>query len=245
MDNDDEDRIVLSGNALAALQDFYNQRDKDLEAFEQLTSEGSNRQITSISTFKEDWNASQFWVKPPVVGVDNANLQQFTDATARLLAEQLVQGSTSETSIAVVSAPSVFVQLKNLLATGKYPTPARICLFEYDERFGILGDFVKFDFNKPTNLPPDLRNVFDRILCDPPYHSTECILKYAETVEWLWKGRSEGTCCESRRVICTGQTMKDVVLEAFAGMKQDPFEPEHTARLDNKYACFADFELQR
>lgn len=43
---------------------------------------------------------------------------QYSDETADLLARQLLDGATSETSIAVVSAPSVFVALKNILVSG-------------------------------------------------------------------------------------------------------------------------------
>jgi hypothetical protein len=53
-----------------------------------------------MSMFAEDWNASQFW---------------YNDATALLLARRLLDGATGESSIAVVSCPSVFVQLKNLI----------------------------------------------------------------------------------------------------------------------------------
>lgn len=56
----------------------------------------------SMSMFAEDWNASQFW---------------YTDATATLLAKQLLRGATHETNIAVLSCPSVFIQLKNLTVT--------------------------------------------------------------------------------------------------------------------------------
>ena len=42
---------------------------------------------------------------------------QYSDDTATLLAKQLLEGATSETCIAVVSAPSVFIQLKNLLVS--------------------------------------------------------------------------------------------------------------------------------
>jgi len=65
----------------------------------------------------------------------------------------------------------------------------------------------------------------------------------AETVKWLWKGPRDSADRDSRRVICTGQTMEDVVVEAFIGLKQVSFEPAHTAKLDNKYACFVDFEF--
>jgi len=53
-----------------------------------------------MDAFTEDWNASQFW---------------YNDDTATVLARQLLEGATDNTKIAVVSAPSAFIQLKNLL----------------------------------------------------------------------------------------------------------------------------------
>ena len=53
-----------------------------------------------MDAFTEDWNASQFW---------------YSDETAMVLARQLLENATDETRIAVVSAPSAFIQLKNLL----------------------------------------------------------------------------------------------------------------------------------
>jgi len=55
-----------------------------------------------MDAFTEDWNASQFW---------------YSDETATVLARQLLDGATDETCIAVVSAPSAFIQLKNLLVS--------------------------------------------------------------------------------------------------------------------------------
>ena len=40
---------------------------------------------------------------------------QYSDETATTLAKQLLEGVTDESCIAVVSAPSVFIQIKNLL----------------------------------------------------------------------------------------------------------------------------------
>jgi hypothetical protein len=59
-----------------------------------------------MDSFQEDWNESQFW---------------YSDATATALAEELLVGAGVETSIAVVSAPSVFVQLKNILVSIPFP----------------------------------------------------------------------------------------------------------------------------
>jgi hypothetical protein len=56
----------------------------------------------SMDAFTEDWNASQFW---------------YSDETATVLARRLLDGATDDTRIAVVSAPSAFIQLKNLLVS--------------------------------------------------------------------------------------------------------------------------------
>lgn len=42
---------------------------------------------------------------------------QYSDETADLLARQLLDGATADTRIAVVSAPSAFVALKNMLVS--------------------------------------------------------------------------------------------------------------------------------
>lgn len=49
---------------------------------------------------------------------DTANKQkQYSDDTANLIARQLLDGATPETTIAAVSAPSVFIALKNAIVS--------------------------------------------------------------------------------------------------------------------------------
>lgn len=55
----------LSGSALAALQEFYTERDDRQKRFEELKSAAEDRHSKarlSMELFTEDWNASQFWV---------------------------------------------------------------------------------------------------------------------------------------------------------------------------------------
>lgn len=55
----------LSSNALAALQEFYKERESQEQRFEELkaAAEVSNKDVRySMQMFAEDWNASQFWV---------------------------------------------------------------------------------------------------------------------------------------------------------------------------------------
>ncbi len=60
-------------------------------------------------------------------------------------------------------------------------------------------------------------------------------------MDWLTKDVTDaGTGIESLKIVCTGETMEEVVLEMFSGTTLMPFRPQHTGRLDNTYACFAD-----
>lgn len=55
-----------------------------------------------MSAFAEDWNESQFW---------------YDDETAMTLARELLDGAGKDDVVGVVSAPSVFVMVKNLLVS--------------------------------------------------------------------------------------------------------------------------------
>ncbi|MCJ1250270.1 hypothetical protein MMC30_007496 [Trapelia coarctata] len=157
-DSDDDDVPQLSGDALGALQEFYNERDERQRRFEELKQAAEERSSRTLSMldFAEDWNASQFW---------------YSDDTATTLAKQLLDGATSATCIAVVSAPSVFIQLRNMLNSPEYADQdvPHVALLEYDERFSVLEGFVQYDFHSPLKLPPEMKGRYDRIICDPPF----------------------------------------------------------------------------
>ena len=43
-------------------------------------------------------------------------------------------------------------------------------LLEYDKRFEQYGsDYTYYDFNKPHELPLELKNAFKVVVADPPY----------------------------------------------------------------------------
>lgn len=44
-------------------------------------------------------------------------MYQYDEETAMVLARQLLDGATSETRVAVISAPSVFVKIKQILVS--------------------------------------------------------------------------------------------------------------------------------
>ena len=57
----------LSDEALAALQEFYRERDDQEKRFEALKAaaaapDSKSQTLLSMEIFTEDWNSSQFWV---------------------------------------------------------------------------------------------------------------------------------------------------------------------------------------
>lgn len=96
----------MAPDSLALLQEFYQERDTREKQFEDLKVAAENdfddQAPISMDLFGESWQDSQFW---------------YSDATATTLAEQLLDGVTAESRIAVVSAPTVYVKLRNLLVS--------------------------------------------------------------------------------------------------------------------------------
>ena len=178
-----------------------------------------------MSAFAEDWNSSQFW---------------YNDETATTLATRLLDGATSETNIAVVSAPSVFLQLKNLLASKPESDRPNISLLEFDDRFGVFKEFVKYDFEQPTRLPAELRGRFSCIICDPPFLSEDCQTKAALTVRWL--STSWNSDC-LRLIVCTGERMESLIHKLYAkvGIQTTDFEVQHAKGLSNEFRCYSNF----
>ncbi len=220
----------LSGNALAALQEFYSEREETETKFEDLRASVELQALKgqlNIKFFSEDWNSSQFW---------------YSDATSRLLAEQLLEDATSNMRIAIVCAPSVFVQLKNIIATRK--EAPEVSLLEFDNRFDVFEEFVHYDFKDPLKLPSSMRAVYDRTLCDPPFLSVDCQTKVAMTIRWLSKSQVlKKNSSIQRKIVCTGATMENIIHKLYAENRTTSFEPQHTQdRLSNEFRCYANYE---
>ncbi|KAJ9134734.1 Protein-lysine N-methyltransferase EFM5 [Pleurostoma richardsiae] len=229
----DDEPLTLSSHALDALKDFYADRDARAKQFEQLKAvaedEASSReqQPLSMEAFTEDWNESQFW---------------YSDETATLLAQQLLDDATADSHIAVVSAPSVFVALKNALAGWDRPKP-KLTLLEHDNRFAVFPEFVFYDFMQPVKLPGHLKGSVDRIICDPPFLSEDCQTKAALTVRWLYKSQGE----DRRLIVCTGERMETLIVKLYRslGVKTVDYEPVHARGLSNEFYCYANFECDK
>ncbi|GAB7337465.1 hypothetical protein MBLNU457_g2800t1 [Dothideomycetes sp. NU457] len=222
--------LDLQGSTLDALAQFYAERDEKDQAYLDLMVAAEEEAVNipiSIQAFTEDWNLSQFW---------------FDDDTARTLAEQLLEGAGPDTNIAVVSAPSVFVAIKHLLADDdRYPYKPCVRLLEFDQRFAVFkADFIPYDFTKPEKLAPSLGASFDRVIVDPPFHSRDCMEQMGKTTLWLSKSDDDDFCL----MVCTGQALESSVKSLFTehGVETTTFLPQHSNGLQNKYRCFANFE---
>ncbi|KAI5863593.1 putative N6-adenine methyltransferase-domain-containing protein [Durotheca rogersii] len=237
MADSDDEAITLSSHALAALHEFYNERDAHVDKFEKLKVAAEEQHETgkkqqaqlSMDLFTEDWNESQFW---------------YSDETATVLAKQLLDGVSEHEVVAVVSAPSVFVALKNLLneADEASPRPKKVYLLEHDHRFAVFPEFVFYDFNHPTKLPVELKGGVDRVICDPPFLSEDCQTKTALTVRWMSRP-APGP--HPRLIVCTGERMESLITQKLyrsSGALTTTYEPRHARGLGNEFYCYANFE---
>ncbi|XP_038617728.1 EEF1A lysine methyltransferase 1 [Tachyglossus aculeatus] len=163
-DSEDDDVPQLSAYALAALQEFYTERQQ-----RQPGPDGDKK--FSVGVIEEDWQLSQFW---------------YSDETASRLAAEAISAAGKGGRIACVSAPSVYQKLRELSGEN-----FSAYLLEYDRRFAIYGEeFVFYDYNSPLNLPESMTaHSFDIVVADPPYLSEECLRKTAETVKYLTRGK--------------------------------------------------------
>ena len=231
VDEDDDDTPQLSADTLALLKDFNADKESKTKQFESLKAQSEQAfedasSSLSMDVFPEDWNTSQFW---------------YTDETARILAEQLLNGINEDSAIAVVSAPSVYVALRKILKQKLSNVKPTIRLLEYDKRFEVVGqDFVFYDFNTPFRLPTELKGKFDRIISDPPFLSEDCQTKTALTARYLastWQAES------LKLITCTGERMEATItrLCEAVGVKTTTFDPEHRRGLSNEFRCYANF----
>ena len=236
MDDDDDDVPQLPADTLQLMKNFKSEREAAEKQFEDMKTQSENAFDSrsgklSMELFGEDWNASQFW---------------YTDATAQILARALLEGAKEDSAIAVVSAPSVYIQLRNILDEEPISPRPKLCLLEYDKRFAVVGsDFIHYDYNFPLKLSAELKNRFDRIICDPPFLSEECQVKTALTArflaqDWIPNGNTNV-------LICTGERMETTVTKVYgkAGVRTTTFEPEHSRGLSNEFRAYANFPSAR
>ncbi|CDF87513.1 BN860_08086g1_1 [Zygosaccharomyces bailii CLIB 213] len=230
--SDSEDELALSSNALAALQEFKQEEEERQNTFEKLYKQ-ANQQFEKLKKeqgmelFKEDWQLSQFW---------------YTEETANILADALLEGADPETVIAIVSAPSVYAAIqkrpKELIPT------EHIFLFEYDTRFELLAGkehYFFYDYVNPLGFSDKLKGKVNRILIDPPFLNYECQTHSSITAKALLSSHSN-SLSENRFISCTGERMADLLSKLYPDAKVTTFIPQHANGLSNEFKCYSNFE---
>ncbi|KAJ0246693.1 Protein-lysine N-methyltransferase [Hirschfeldia incana] len=164
---EDDDPLVLSSQALAALQEFLADQNKTVASTPPPSSLTGEEDSAKVELVSEDWRLSQFWYEPE---------------TAETVAEEVVTLSSrfSGCRVACIACPTLYVYLK------KKDPSLQVQLLEYDMRFERYGsEFTFYDYNEPEDLPLQLKHCFHIIVADPPYLSKECLERVTQTVSFL------------------------------------------------------------
>ncbi|XP_030642971.1 EEF1A lysine methyltransferase 1 [Chanos chanos] len=214
MGDSDDDTPQLSAATLAALQEFYAERDG-------LVNETAANKY-SVGAIEEDWRMSQFW---------------YSEETATRLAQEVIQQAGKSGRIACLSAPSVYQRIKQL-QTAKFEGSEGVSamVLEFDRRFSAYGEeFIFYDYNNPLCLPEEVGpQSFDIVIADPPYLSEECLSKVAITVKYLTKNKI---------LLCTGAIMEEHA-KKLMGLKICSYIPKHNNNLANEFRCYVNYDSQ-
>lgn len=172
---EDDDRPMLSSQALAALQEFLSEQNQTSETAQNKTESDSDE----VALVSEDWRLSQFW---------------YDAVTAETVAQEAVSlCSDSDSRVACIACPTLYAYLKVIyllidwlfvciysfffweiklihLNLQKIRPEVSAKILEYDMRFEQYGsDFAFYDYNQPQDLPLELKHAFNVVVADPPY----------------------------------------------------------------------------
>jgi hypothetical protein len=128
---------------------------------------------------------------------------------------------------AFLSTPSLF------FALGEEERSGCRCL-DYDETLGKdEPGFVRYDFRRPLELPPELHGAFECVVIDPPFITSDVWRQYAQTAGLLLR--------EGGRVVLTTVIENAPLLRSLLGVRPTLFLPS-IPNLPYQYATFANFQ---
>lgn len=209
---EDDDRPMLSSQALAALQEFLSEQNRTVETAQNKTESDSE----DVALVTEDWRLSQFW---------------YDAVTAETVAKEVVSlCRDSDSRVACIACPTLYAYLKKI----RPEVSAKI--LEYDMRFEQYGsDFAFYDYNQPEDLPLELKHAFNVVVADPPYLSKECLEKVTETVSFLARRG------DSKLLLLTGEVQKERAA-GLLGLRPCGFRPQHSSKLGNEFRLFTNYD---
>lgn len=111
---------------------------------------------------------------------------------------------------------------------------ARCRVLDLDEALGESEPgFVRYDFNRPTELPESLRNAFAMVVIDPPYITEDVWRQYVATAKWLLDG-------DAGRVLCTTVIENAPLLKSALGAQPNVYLPS-IPQLPYQYAAYTNY----
>ncbi|KAH9737744.1 protein-lysine N-methyltransferase [Citrus sinensis] len=210
---EDDDRPMLSSQALAALQEFLSEQNQTSETAQNKTESDSDE----VALVSEDWRLSQFW---------------YDAVTAETVAQEAVSlCSDSDSRVACIACPTLYAYLKKI----RPEVSAKI--LEYDMRFEQYGsDFAFYDYNQPQDLPLELKHAFNVVVADPPYlmhvagNMIPSSMSSCEHIVW--------SSLESHAYKCEVQKERAAEL---LGLRPCGFRPQHSSKLGNEFRLFTNY----
>lgn len=156
---------------------------------------------------------------------ENFNQYWYSAYTIQALVKE-IEANTSRA--AFLSTPSVYYSLTkgSECRTNSY-------VFDFDDQWAKDPHFVKYDFNKPEDLPAELLHTFDCVVIDPPFITEEVWEKYATAAKALLK--------EGGKVVCSTVAENEAIMQRLLGAKPVAFKPS-IPHLVYQYNFFLNFE---
>lgn len=211
--DNEEDDYRIPPDTMLILQEFL--REKELREKAEQAGEPDG------TVFEEDWQLSQFWY-------NTSTKEKLTSVVSHF--GKHAENQSNDLRVALLSSPSLYHHIKKV--------NEKVTLFEFDNRFASIGpDFHPFDYKRAIedNYFDDFRKSFDVIIADPPFLSEECIEKVGMIVRKIGKP-------DAKVVLCSGYAVRDWA-KKFLNLVMCEFEPEHERNLGNKFASYANFNL--
>ncbi|CAM9802971.1 unnamed protein product, partial [Chrysoparadoxa australica] len=209
---------ALSSGALAALQEHL--------------GKGTNDDGKAL--VKEDFGMSQFW---------------YDEETQKALAREVLRvakeaGGSDGGVVAILSAPSIMNGLALLKAEqeiDEQDAGLRVCIFEYDKRFGdsYPDQFSFYDFNKPLDVPSELHGRCDFLVADPPYLNEPTISQFLKSMDILSRDRGGLKC---KQMFITSPLQHAFL--ATKGFRRTAFQLHFQSKFSTPISVFTNYSVE-
>lgn len=169
-----------------------------------------------------------FWDQHPEK--EELNQYWYSPRTVEALALEVAEQCPKDGVCAFLSTPSVYFAVKKLRTT----TSLRCILLDFDRKFEKEeSNFVFFDFNEPTAIPPELHLTCDYVVVDPPFITEEVWRKYSISIQALLRP-------ESGKILLTTIRENEKLIQDILNCSVQKFKPS-IPNLVYQYSLFTNY----